>query len=204
MTHIIDFPVKDKIKFGFRKVRKPKEIYLKQSSQMDLFSAHSSEVSIYVLPSDLTPFGQALALDESKDEKAEEAYRRAISADDRAADAYCNLGIIEYEAGRTVKAIDCFTRSLSIEPRHFESHYNLGNLYSEIGNLPLARHHYEFTKEIQPSFPDVYFNLGLVLAMTKDFESALTTLSQYKDMVEGEESSSAEKLIEAIRKSLTA
>lgn len=204
MANIIDFPVKDKIKFGFRKVRKPKEIYLKQSSQMDLFSAHSSEVNIYVLPSDLTPFEQALIMDESGDKKAEEAYRRAIFANDHPADAYCNLGIIEYEAGRTVKAIDCLTRSLSIEPRHFEAHYNLGNIYSEIGNLPLARNHYELTIEIQPSFPDVYFNLGLVFAMTKDFESAVTTLSQYKDMVEGEESSVAEKLIESIRKFLIA
>jgi hypothetical protein len=51
-----------------------------------------------------------------------------------------------------------------------------------------------------PEFPDLYFNLGLVYAMTRDFESALKILSEYKDMVSLEESSNAEKLIESIRK----
>jgi len=202
MSNIIDFPVKGNVKFGFRKVKKPKELYLKHSLQMDLFSPHSSETNIYVLPSNLSPFEKALILDEGKDSRAGEAYRHAISTNDHTADAYCNLGIIEYESGRTPKAIDCFTRSLSIEPRHFESHYNLGNLYSEIGNLILAKNHYEFAKEIQPSFPDVYFNLGLVYAMAKDFRSAVHILSQYRDMVEGEDSDNAEKLIEAIKKFL--
>ena len=203
MANIIDFPVKENIKFGLRRVKKPKEIYLKRSSQIDLFSPLSSEANVYVLPTDLSPFEHALVLDENHEEKADEAYRKAISSNDCVADAYCNLGILEYEAGKIVKAMDCFTKSLKHEPRHFESHYNLGNLYSEIGNLPLAKMHYEFTKELQPGFPDVYFNLGLVYAMTKDFESAVKILSHYKEMAAGVDSSNAEKLIDAIKKSLS-
>ncbi|MGH2574064.1 MAG: tetratricopeptide repeat protein, partial [Ignavibacteria bacterium] len=173
MANIIDFPIKENIKFGLRKVKKSREIYLKRTSQIDLFSPSSSEANVYILPTDLSPFEEALILDEQGDKRAYDTYGKAISADDCVADAYCNLGILEYEAGKTVKAIDCFTNSLKHEPRHFESHYNLANLYSEIGNLPLAKTHYEFAKELQPGFPDIYFNLGLVYAMTRDFESSV-------------------------------
>src|SRR5438876_7764599 len=204
MANIIEFPSKDKIKSGLKKVKRSKVIYLMRSSQTDLFSPSSSEANVYILPTNLSPFEEALILDESQDEKTPDAYRKAITANDCVADAYCNLGILEYEDGKTVKAIDCFTNSLKHEPRHFESHYNLANLYSEIGNLPLARAHYEFAKELQPGFPDVYFNLGLVYAMTKDFESAVKVLSRYKEMVSGEDSNTAEKLIETLKKSLSA
>jgi tetratricopeptide (TPR) repeat protein len=204
MANIIDFPAKNKIKSGLKKVQRSKEIYLMRSSQTDMFSPSSTEPNVYILPTNLSPFEEALVLDETRDEKTEEAYRKAILSNDCVADAYCNLGILEYEAGRTVKAIDCFTNSLKHEPRHFESHYNLANLYSEIGNLSLAKYHYEFAKELQPGFPDVYFNLGLVYAMTKDFESAVKVLLRYKEMVSGEDSNNAEKLIETLKKSLSA
>jgi tetratricopeptide (TPR) repeat protein len=153
------------------------------------------------MPSSPTPFEEALMLDEKGDApKAKEAYQNAICENDCPADAYCNLGILEYESGNTIKAIDSFTKSLKAEPRHFESHFNLANLYSELGNLPLAKTHYEFARELQPDFPDICFNLGLVYAMTRDFESALKILSEYKEMVSPEESENADKLIESIKK----
>ena len=123
-----------------------------------------------------------------------------LTLNDFPADAYCNLGILEYESGNTVKAIDSFTRSLKSEPRHFESHFNLANLYSELGNLPLAKTHYEFANELNPEFPDTRFNLGLVYAMTRNFKSALKILSEYKEMVPPEEGAVAEKLIESLKK----
>jgi tetratricopeptide (TPR) repeat protein len=152
------------------------------------------------MPSSLTPFEEALMLDEKGDPKAIDAYRNAVNLSDCESDAYCNLGILEYESGNTVKAIDSFTKSLKSEPRHFESHYNLANLYSELGNLPLARVHYEFANELNPNFPDIRFNLGLVYAMTRNFKPALKILSEYKEMVPPEEGAVADKLIESIRK----
>jgi tetratricopeptide (TPR) repeat protein len=167
---------------------------------MDLFSQKTPETNIYVLPSNLTPFEEALMLDEKGDPNAKDAYQHAIDSNECAADAYCNMGILEYESGSTVKAIDCFTKSLRNEPRHFESHYNLANLYSELGNLPLAKMHYEFSKELKPDFPDTFFNLGLVYAMTRDFDAAIKILSEYKEMVSQEDGENAEKLIESIRR----
>ncbi len=199
MTNIIEFPLQ-KPKSGFKRVRKDPEIHLKRTDQLDLFSTKSPETNIFIMPSSLSPFEMALMLDEKGDPKAIEAYQDAVDKNDCIADAYCNLGILEFESGSTVKAIDAFTRSLSSDPRHFESHYNLANLYSELGNLPLAKMHYEFARELNPDFPDTYFNLGLVYAMTRDFESAIKILTEYKEMVSQEDSSNAEKLIESIRK----
>jgi tetratricopeptide (TPR) repeat protein len=199
MANIIEFPLQ-KPPSGLKRVNKTTSIELTRTNQMDLFSQKSPETNIFVMPSSLSPFEQALMLDDRNDETAKEAYLNAVNQNDCAADAYCNLGILEYESGNTIKAIDSFTKSLKNEPRHFESHYNLANLYSELGNLPLAKVHYEFARELRPDFPDICFNLGLVYAMTKDFKAALKTLSEYKEMVTPEESENAAKLIESIRK----
>lgn len=199
MANIIDFPVQ-KAKSGFKRVHRDPEILLKRTDQLDLFDTESPETNIFILPSSLSPFEMALMLDENGDPKAKEAYQNAVEKNDCKADSYCNLGILEYESGNTIKAINSFTNSLKSDPRHFESHYNLANLYSELGNLPLAKIHYEFARELKQDFPDVCFNLGLVYAMTRDFESAIKILSEYKDMVSQEESINAEKLIESIKK----
>ena len=199
MTNIIEFPIQ-KPPSGLKRVKKSSPVELRYTNQLDLFSQKSPENNIYVLPSSLGPFEQALMLDERNDNTAKDAYLNAVSLNDCAADAYCNLGILEYESGNTIKAIDSFTKSLKNEPRHFESHYNLANLYAELGNLPLAKVHYEFARELRPNFSDICFNLGLVYAMTKDFKSALKTLSEYMEMVPAEEAENAAKLIESIRK----
>ena len=199
MANIIEFPVQ-KLPSGLKRVSKKPKITLKHTDQLDLFSEKSHAANIYIMPSSLSPFEEALMLDEKNDPKAKDAYKKAIDSEDFPADAYCNLGILEYESGNTVKALDSFTKSLKSEPRHFESHYNLANLYSELGNLPLAKTHYEFANELNPEFPDIHFNLGLVYAMTRNFKSALKILSEYKEMVPPEEGAVAEKLIESIRK----
>lgn len=199
MANIIEFPLQ-KPQSGLKRVSKSTKIELTRTNQIDLFSQQSPETNIYIMSSNLSPFEEALMLDDRGDEGAKDAYKKAVTEEDSPADAYCNLGILEYESGSTVKAIDCFTKSLKSDPRHFESHYNLANLYSELGNLPLAKTHYEFARELKPDFPDICFNLGLVYAMTRDFDSAVKILSEYKDMVSPEDSSNADKLIESIRR----
>ena len=141
-------------------------------------------------------------MDEREDSRAAEAYWRAISEGDREADAYCNLGIIEFKAGRTAKAFDCFTKSLEHDPKHFESHYNLGNLYFEGDNIRLARMHYELASEINPEFPNLYFNLGLVLALMDETQAAIDALVRYKQLTPNEERRNVEDLICGLRRSL--
>ena len=197
MGNIIPFPAKQPSKFGFERVRKRKK---GNPDQLNLFPARMAEV--LRLPTNISPFEEALLLDEHCDSRAEESYRRAIAEGDLVADAYCNLGIIESKAGRTAKAFDCFTKSLEHDPRHFEAHYNLANLYFEGNNLRLAKMHYELAAEIDPAFPNLYFNLGLVLALLEETKAAIDALDKYQHLAPPEERGKADDLISELRRSL--
>ena len=197
MGKIIQFSAKQPSKLGFEKVRKRGK---GNPDQSGLFSSGSGQV--LRLPTGLSPFEEALLLEECGDSGAEKAYRRAILEGDFVADAYCNLGIIESKAGKVSKAFDSFTKSLEHAPRHFEAHYNLGNLYFEGDNIRLARMHYELAIEINPDFPNLYFNLGLVLALMEETKSSIDALLKYQMLVPQKERGNAEDLINGLRRSL--
>lgn len=196
MAKVIQFPIPNPEKFGFKPVRKKKpDSASHKHGQLDLFG----EAKIVNL-NNLTPFEEALMLDEQGDNRASLQYQKAIDAGDSVADAYCNLGIIESGKQNYTKAVDCFTRALKTDPRHFEAHYNLANVYAEIGNLALAKIHYQVSIEIEPTFPNSYFNLGITLAMGKEVEEAIQSLLIYKSLVD--EDHVAEELIASLRGSL--
>jgi tetratricopeptide (TPR) repeat protein len=199
MGKIIPFPGKQPSKFGFERARKLRK---ENPDQLNLFSPKSGE--ILRLPTNISPFEEALLQDERDDGRAAESYRRAITEGDLVADAYCNLGIIESKAGRTTKAFDCFTKSLEHDPRHFESHYNLGNLYFDADNLPLARMHYKLAAEINGTSPNLYFNLGLVLALLDEKKSAIDAFVKYQKLAPREERRNVDDVICGLRKSLAA
>jgi tetratricopeptide (TPR) repeat protein len=199
MGKIIPFPGKQPSKFGFERARK---IRKEDPDQLNLFSARSGEIRR--LPTNITPFEEALLQDERDDIRAAESYRRAISEGDLVADAYCNLGIIESKAGRMTKAFDCFTKSLECDPRHFESHYNLGNLYFDGDNLRLARMHYELAAEINSTYPNLYFNLGLVLALLDEKRGAVDAVIKYQKLAPPEDHRNVDDVICGLRKSLAA
>jgi len=190
MAKVIKFPVPAPEKFGPQRVRKKKGPSEKQGQLALSFGAKVVSIN------QLTTFEEALILDESGDANAARSrYLLAIEKGDALADAYCNLGILEFQQNNHTKAIDYFTLSLRHEPRHFEAHYNLANLYAEVGNFPLAKVHYKVSIEMEPSFPNSYFNLGLALAMNKEFADAISTLNQYRLLTPESEHHHADELI---------
>jgi tetratricopeptide (TPR) repeat protein len=198
MAKVIQFPVPNPEKFGFKPVRKKKpETNTTKNGQLHLFGGAK-----IVNLNNLTPFEEALILDEQGDNRAAVQYQKAIDAGDSIADAYCNLGIIESGKQHYTKAVDCFTRALKADPRHFEAHYNLANVYAEIGNLALAKIHYQISIEIEPSFPNSYFNLGITLAMNKEIDEAIQRLLTYRALAGEEDQSQAEELIASLMRSL--
>ncbi|HNT50611.1 MAG TPA: tetratricopeptide repeat protein [Cyclobacteriaceae bacterium] len=197
MAKIIQFPVPNPEKFGFKPVRKKKpDTETNTHGQLHLFG----EARVINL-NKLTAFEEALLLDEQGDNRAGQQYQKAIEAGDSVADAYCNLGIIESGKKQYTKAVDCFTKSLKADPRHFEAHYNLANVYAEIGNLALAKIHYAISIEIEPSFPNSYFNLGITLALNNEINEAIKHLLTYRNL-SGEDQSQAEDLIASLMRSL--
>src|SRR5688572_3284810 len=174
-----------------------KQIEAELHGQLNLFP--ESEGRLIQLPVKLTSFEEALRLHECGSPRAADLYLKAIEEDDYAADAYCNLGILDFEAGNVAGAFSRFTGALKHEPRHFEAHFNLAHLYFEAGDLRLARLHYELAAAIEPSFPDLYFNLGLVHAMANELEAALQSLRTARDLAPEDERAKVDQLLSSVK-----
>lgn len=147
------------------------------------------------LPVRRTPFEEALLLDEQGDNRAIEMYRLAILQGECVSDAYCNLGILEFEKNETYKAFDHFTNALKSDPRHFESHFNLAHLYFEAGDFRLARLHYEISAVLEPNSASVHFNLGLIYAVSGELDAAIPALNRAKESATEEELAQVDELL---------
>ncbi len=170
-----------------------KQIEAELRGQMNLFPAEEGQV--IAIPARRSPFEEAIALHEQNNPAAAEFYRRAIDEEDFPVDAYCNLGILEFDRGDEVAAFDCFTRALALDPRHFEAHLNLAHLYFECGDLALARLHYELAARIEPGFADLYFNLGVLHAVKGNFAEAVDVLKKAKELGAEEEGKKVDELL---------
>lgn len=198
MAKVIKFPESVPEKFGLQRARKNKNKNLEKHGQLNLFTGGK-----IVRLSKLTPFEEALMLDENGETDAATAmYQNAIQQNDAQADAYCNLGILEFQKAEYAKAINSFTNCLKLEPRHFEAHYNLANLYAEVGDLALAKFHYQVSIEIEPTFPNSYFNLGLTLAMNKEYAESIRVLNQYRELTTEEDHRQVDGLIFTLQQAL--
>jgi tetratricopeptide (TPR) repeat protein len=205
-------PGKSIPKFGFKRVTRRKQARMEAEGQLNLFDPpdggnavgfkNRRPNNVVRFPTAITPFEDALRLDERGDEAAADRYWKAITIGDSVADAYCNLGVIEYRRGRVSKAFNCFTNSLESDPRHFEAHYNVANLYFETGELRLAKLHYEIAAEVRPDDAKLYFNLGLVYAMSEDFKAAIAALSNYKERAPEIDDAHADELIDILRRTI--
>lgn len=173
-----------------------RQIEAEIQGQLNLFQSSGARVARL-----LTPFEEALVLHEKKDPLAVDFYTQAITEGDNVAEAYCNLGILELDAGNSGKALDNFTLSLKHDPRHVEAHYNLGNLYYDAGDLRLARLHYEAAAHIEPGFSLVYFNLALVYHKLGEPAAARAALEKYKQLEPNDEEIEAvNQLLKAMAK----
>lgn len=204
MGRVVKFPVKASPKISLKRAKAKKRPKPERHGQLNLFDQpESREARILQLKTNLNTFEEALMMDKQGDPKAADLYLKAIESGDFAADAWCNLGIMEFENEQKSKAINCFTNALKQDPRHFESHYNLANVYLEVENLELAKMHYEVAAEIEPDSPNVYYNLGVVYAMHKEFEMAVKSIERFIELTPGEGSSEAREFLLSLKSSLS-
>jgi len=200
MGRVVKFPVNASPRFKLKPVRK-KKAEKEENSQLDIFNTADSRV--VQMTGSLSPFEEAMAYDQKGNKKARDLYQQSIDKNDHPADAWCNLGILEYQEGNKSKSVSCFTHSLKEDPRHFEAHYNLANVYLDIENLELAKLHYEVAAEIDPDHADVFYNLAVVYAMLKEFSEAITALEKHLSLVTGSESNDARGFLLSLKASLS-
>jgi len=170
-----------------------RKIEMELYGQRSLFS--ESEGRLIPLPPRMSPFEEALILHEQGNPRAVEMYAQAITEEECVADAFCNLGILDYEAKNTPGAFDHFTCALKHDPRHFEAHFNLAHLYFEEGDIRLARLHYEFSAIIEPGSASAHFNLGLVNAIEENIQAAVASFNKAKEFATEDELAQIEEIL---------
>lgn len=200
MADILKLPV-PATTLGYRRVRKRRKT-AENPAQLDLFSSEGAQILEFA--AGLSLFEQALLADERGDGRAALLYAEAVEKDDRAADACCNLGILETQAGRPMQAFDCFTNALQRNPRHSEAHYNLANLYFDMNDLRLAELHFRMAAEFDPAFANAFFNLALIQTLNQNARAARAALRRYQELAPEDEGRSAEETLRNLAQSLPA
>jgi tetratricopeptide (TPR) repeat protein len=174
-----------------------RQIEAELSGQLNLFPGKGGR--LIQLPLRLSPFEEALILHEQGDQRAVEMYTKAIRGGECISDAYCNLGILDYEANNVAGAFDQFTKALRYDPRHFEAHFNLAHLYFEAGDFRLAHLHYDISAVIEPGSAGVHFNLGLIHAINGDLILAIASLRRAKELAAEDELAQINELLSGLQ-----
>ena len=178
--------------------RSLRKIEMELHGQRNLFS--ESRGRLIQLPSRMSPFEEALILHEQGDPRAAGMYAQAIKEEECVSDAFCNLGILDYEAKNIPGAFDNFTSALRHDPRHFEAHFNLAHLYFEEGDIRLARLHYELSAVIEPGSASAHFNLGMISAIEENAPAAVASLNKAKTFATEEELAQIEEILMGFQK----
>jgi len=99
--------------------------------------------------------------DESRQDDAAAAYRKALEHDPYLVAALINLANIRYSRDELVEAQALYERAIGLEPDFFEAHFNLGNIYHDLGRYPEAQTCYREALRLNPFYADAHFYLAV-------------------------------------------
>jgi tetratricopeptide (TPR) repeat protein len=109
-------------------------------------------------------FRAASALDEGDDSPQEEAaaaYRKALELDPCLVAALINLANIHYSRDELAEAQALYERAIGLESDFFEAHFNLGNIYHDLARFPEAQACYREALRLNPFYADAHFYLAV-------------------------------------------
>lgn len=109
-------------------------------------------------------FRSASALDdgdESRQDEAAAAYRKALEYDPHLVAALINLANIHYSRDELAEAQALYERAIGLEPDFFEAHFNLGNIYHDLGRFPEAQACYREALRLNSFYADAHFYLAV-------------------------------------------
>ena len=109
-------------------------------------------------------FRAASALDDGDDSTQEEAaaaYRKALELDPYLVAALINLANIHYSRDELAEAQALYERAIGLESDFFEAHFNLGNIYHDLGRFPEAQACYREALRLNPFYADAHFYLAV-------------------------------------------
>ena len=109
-------------------------------------------------------FREASALDdgdESRQDEAAAAYRKALEYDPYLVAALINLANIHYSHDELEEAQALYERAIGLESDFFEAHFNLGNIYHDLGRFPEAQACYREALRLNSFYADAHFYLAV-------------------------------------------
>jgi tetratricopeptide (TPR) repeat protein len=101
--------------------------------------------------------------DESRQEDAAAAYRKALLLDPLLVPALVNLANIHYARDQAIEAQALYERAISLDPECFEAHFNLGNILHDLRRYPEALVCYRDALALNPAYADAHFYLAVTL-----------------------------------------
>jgi tetratricopeptide (TPR) repeat protein len=157
------------LEFDFRLDAAPAKIISlrrPQSGRQDVLSRTTAEGSAPMRDKALAEeyFCAASALDEGDDSTQEEAataYRKALELDPYLVAALINLANIHYSRDELVEAQALYERAIGLESDFFEAHFNLGNIYHDLARFPEAQACYREALRQNPFYADAHFYLAV-------------------------------------------
>ncbi|MBA3859229.1 MAG: hypothetical protein C0507_20175 [Cyanobacteria bacterium PR.3.49] len=105
--------------------------------------------------------------------QAIKAYKEAILADGRLAEAYSNLGAVYLAQKSYDKAAEAFSKALALKPDRPTTLNGLGNALYARGKAAEAKDKWAKAIEIDPNFASAYYNMGNALESEKDDKAAI-------------------------------
>ena len=115
-------------------------------------------------------------------DRAERAYKKALSLDPTLSNALTNLGNLEYRRGRIGEAERYYQRAIECDPEQPEALYNLGFLCFERDDVSTAVTLFRQALGSDPSFADAHFNLAMALEEQEEWAEARPHWQQYLEL----------------------
>ena len=99
--------------------------------------------------------------DETQQDEAAAAYRRALELDPRLVAAMINLANIHYSRDELAEAQALYEQAIALESDFFEAHFNLGNIYHDLSRFAEAQECYREALRLNPHYADAHFYLAV-------------------------------------------
>ncbi len=99
--------------------------------------------------------------DESTQDDAASAYRKALELDPYLVAALINLANIHYSRDELAEAQALYERAIGLESDFFEAHFNLGNIYHDLGRFSEAQACYREALRLNQFYSDAHFYLAV-------------------------------------------
>jgi tetratricopeptide (TPR) repeat protein len=120
--------------------------------------------------------------DESKQDEAAAAYRKALEVDPYLVAALINLANIHYSRDELAEAQALYERAIGLESDFFEAHFNLGNIYHDLGRFPEAQACYHHALGLNPYFADAHFYLAVTFEKMGSSQEARPHWRSYQQL----------------------